>query len=180
MGYGRLDETLRWYAIHTHHRQEDRAETNLMAWKIETFHPKLRLQRHHRYTGNQMRLTKSLFPQYIFARFHADRLFTKIRLTRGVHSVVNFGGDPVPIDDQIIALLQTQVREDGFVRIGEKLKSGDKVIIEDGPLKNFVAIFEREIEGTDRVMVLLSAISYQGRANVGRDTVKKATSIVRS
>ncbi len=59
------------------------------------------------------------------------------------------------------------------MRIGEKFRSGDKVIIEDGPLKGLIAIFEREIEGTDRVMVLLSARSYQGRAVGERDIVKK-------
>ena len=173
MGYEGLEDTLRWYAIHTHHRQEDRAETNLRAWKIETFLPRLRKRRYIQYRVSPIHLTESLFPQYIFARFNADKLFRKIRLTRGVHSVVNFGGDPVPIDDEIIAVLRAQVREDGFVRIEEKLSSGDKVIIKDGPLKNIAAIFDREIEGTERVMVLLAAISYQGRAVIERDLVKK-------
>ena len=31
-----------WYAIHTHPKQENRAESNLQAWNVETFIPRIR------------------------------------------------------------------------------------------------------------------------------------------
>nr|QEO74513.1 hypothetical protein [uncultured bacterium] len=115
-----------------------------------------------------------MFPGYIFARFDADRLLHKVWYTRGVHSVIGFGGSPSPIADEVINLLQTQVGEDGYIKLGDDLKRGDKIVVTEGPLKNFVGVFERRMQGSERVMVLLDTVSYQGRLAVESDAVKKA------
>jgi hypothetical protein len=47
------------------------------------------------------------------------------------------------------------------------------VVIRDGPLANLVGIFERDVEDGDRVLMLLTAISYQGRVTVDRHLLKK-------
>jgi transcription antitermination factor NusG len=64
--------------------------------------------------------------------------------------------------------------KDNFVRIDEEIRPGDKVVIKDGPLKNFAGIFEREMKDTDRVRLLLEAVSYQAHIEIERDLVKKA------
>src|SRR5437588_5435367 len=113
-----------WYVIQTHPRQEDRAESNLRAWRVETFNPRIKEPRHQRYTGELIYLSKPLFPRYIFARFMANRLLNKIWFTRGVRSVVSFGGSATPVDDQIIDLIKARIGDDGFVQIGRELKTG--------------------------------------------------------
>jgi transcriptional antiterminator RfaH len=173
MNNGTQNETPRWYAIRTHSKQEHRAEDNLRAWKVETFAPKFQARRYS--NGALVRTVKPLFPGYIFARFSVNELLHKVRFTRGVSSIVCFGGNPTPVDDQIIDIIKTQIGEGGFVRLGEKLKVGDAVVIKDGPLKNFTGIFERELVHTDRVMLLLTTISYQSHVVIERELVRKVS-----
>ena len=97
----------------------------------------------------------------------------KIWFTRGVQSVVSFGGVPSRVDDEIIDFLRARVDRDGFVRLGEELKPGDKVIMKGGVLDNLVGIFEREMNDSERVMVLLQTINYQGHVIVERSSVRK-------
>jgi transcriptional antiterminator RfaH len=163
----------RWYAIHTKPKQEGRADSNLRAWRVETFTPRVK-ERRYTSAGEVRYGLKPLFPQYIFARFDASRLLNKVYFTRGVHSVVRFGSDdPTPIDDEIIAIIHSRVGTNGVIDLGEKFKAGDRIVINDGPLKNFIGIFEREVKESDRVMILLSTIKYQAHLLLERESVKK-------
>ena len=171
MQYEKAVDNSRWYAVHTHPRQEDRANNNLMAWDVETFSPKIKTKYSNPYTGLPTFVSKPLFPRYIFACFEADRLLGKVLFTRGVHSVVSFGGVPAQINNEIISFIQSQVAEDGFVRVGEQFKTGDQVIIKDGPLRSLTGVFERQVKGSDRVLILLSSIHYQGSVVVEREHI---------
>ena len=162
-----------WFLINTLPRQEARADSNLRAWQVETFSPKLKENHYNHYTGKPSCVIKPLFPGYIFARFAADNLLQKVRYTRGVQSVVSFGSGPTPVDEQVVSLLRSRVKEDGFVRVGESFLPGDEVIVQHGPLKDFVGILEQEMKDTDRVMILLKTVSYQARIVVGRDMIRK-------
>lgn len=173
MSYQNAGNNARWYAVKTRPKQENRAESNLVAWNIETLSPKVRERCKHPYLDTSIYVTKPLFPGYLFARFDADTLLHKIWFTRGVQSVVSFGGEVTPIEDEIIEFIQAQVNEEGFVNIGEPLQMGDKVRITDGPLKSLVGIFEHELKDSERVMILLETVSYQGRLVVARDHVTK-------
>jgi transcriptional antiterminator RfaH len=167
-------EDLRWYAVRANPQQEERAAGNLDAWGVETFSPRLKKGRRNEFTGVVTYFSKPMFPGYLFARFDAERLLHKVWYTRGVHSVIGFGGSPAPIDDEVLELLQAQVGEDGYVRLGDELNPGDKIVVTQGPLKNFVGVFERRMKGSERVMMLLDTVNYHGRLVVESDAVKKA------
>ena len=164
-------ESACWYVIYTHARQEDRAESNLRAWKVETFTPKVKTRYFNCYTGSRYEI-KPLFPRYIFARFNLQDLYHKIQYTRGVHSLVNFNGNPAPVGDEIIALMKSRIR-DGVVCLEDRLTDGDKVLVEDGPLRSFTGIFERELKDTDRVRILLQTVNYQAHFEVDRYMIRK-------
>ena len=164
-----------WYALHTNPNQESRAYSNLRGWNIEAFAPRIKERRINPFNGVSTFVTRPLFPRYIFARFSVNALLHKIMFTRGVASVVSFGGRPTPVADEIIEVIQLQVGEDGCVKIGETFKYGDRVMIKEGPLKNFVGIFEREFNQSERVRLLLTAVSYQTHLEVERAFVKKVS-----
>ena len=166
-------DAARWYALQTHALQEDRAAENLNAWGVETFAPKYKERRSNAFTGRPVYFTRSLFPRYMFARFDAGRMLRKVWFTRGVAQVVGFGDGPSPVDDEIIELIKSRVGDDGFVQFDEELKRGDKVVIRDGPLTNLVGVFESDLEDGDRVMMLLTAISYQCHFTIERELLKK-------
>ena len=90
-----------------------------------------------------------------------------------MQSVVSLGDGPTPVDEKIINLIQSNVGQDGFISTAEEFKYGDEVILQEGPLRNIVGIFQRGIKSSDRVMILLTTITYQSRIIIGRDGVKK-------
>src|SRR5262249_16001473 len=154
-------------------RQEDRAESNLNSFGVETFAPRFKESRRNFYTGEVTQHAKPLFPNYIFAKFRANDLYQKVRYTRGIRQIVSFAGYLTAIDKAVIHMIRSRIKEDGFIRIEGDLKLGDEVIIKDGPLKNFVGIFEREMKGADRVRILIQTVSYQAHVEIEKDLVKK-------
>jgi transcriptional antiterminator RfaH len=164
----------RWYALHTKPKEEDRADANLKSWSVETFAPKVKAGRPSAARARSGGRGKHLFPQYIFARFDLNQSLHKVRFTRGVDKVVSFDGAPVPMDDEIIELIRSQEGADGFIEIREQFKAGEQVMVKDGPLKNLVGCFTREVDDFSRIEILLTAISYQGRAIVERESIRKS------
>lgn len=162
-----------WYAIYTKPKEEQRAELNLVAHGVETLAPKVLDRRTNEFSGRPTYFVKPLFPRYIFARFDAERTLRKVHYTRGVHSIVSLNGEPVKVDEGIIEVIKSRIREDGFVKIGEDLNVSDKVMVKSGTLKNFQGIFERRVKAKDRIMILLTAISYQGRISIEEQMVEK-------
>jgi len=169
-----LDEIPQWYVIHTHPKQEDRAEHNLRAWQIESFTPRCRQRRYNQFTGQPTYVTKPLFPQYIFARLNNSHLL-KIRFTRGVHSIVSCGDIPVTVDDELIQTIKSREDADGYVRLVEELESGDGVVVKSGPFRGITGVFERRLKDAERVMILLHAVSYQSHIIVEREIIQKLT-----
>ena len=63
--------------------------------------------------------------------------------------------------------------QDGLVVLEtQSFKSGDRVLIHDGPFDGFQAIFKKELTGTERVVLLLQAVSYQARVLIDRNFVE--------
>lgn len=164
-----------WYVVHTHPKQENRAESNLRAWNVETFFPKIRDTRFNEFSSKPAYVIKPLFPGYLFARFVMGNLLHKIRYTRGVHSVVCVGDTPASIDDAAIEIIAAQIDGEGFVKLGDELKPGTKVLIQAGPFKGFTGIFEREAKDTDRIKILLDSVCYQAHVEIERRLVKSVT-----
>lgn len=162
-----------WYAVYTKPKQEERADSNLRAWNVKTFAPKIREKRLNPFTGRPTFITKPLFSRYIFAHFTASTLLHQVCFTRGVQGVVCSGGSPSPVDDDIIEFIKSREDEHGYVKLSEELLPGDKVIISQGHLKDFAGIFEGEISEQDRVAILLTTINYQARVVVERDQVRR-------
>ena len=162
-----------WYVIYTKPQQESRAESNLRAWNIETFAPKIREPRYNEFTGKPTYVTKPFFPRYIFARLSAGVMPHRAGFVRGVQSVVGFGAGPVPVDEEMIKIIRARVGDDGLVKIGEPLAPGDRVTVDGGPVRDLIGIFEREVSAGERVHILLAAAKYQCHLSVQREAVRK-------
>ena len=166
-----------WYLLQTHPKQEDRAEGHLKSLGIEILAPRVEERRLNFYTGAVTRHVKPLFPSYLFAKFRASDLYHKVRYSRGVRQLVSFGDFLTIIDERVITMIQSRIREDGFAKVDtdEDLKPGDLVVIKDGPLKTFAGIFEREMKGAERVRILIQTVSYQAHVEIERYMVKKVS-----
>lgn len=160
------ESNLHWYVLYTNPKQEERASKNLNAWQIETLAPLVKQRSYNSFTGEPYYTVKPLFPRYIFVKLDLEKLYHKVRFTRGGQDFICFGEGPVVIDERIIEIVRSRVSDDGFVRIHEGFKYGDKVRINEGPMKDFIGVFEREMNGPERVSILLNAVSYQARVEV--------------
>jgi transcriptional antiterminator RfaH len=167
------DTNVAWFVVYTKTNEEQRAEQNLKAWGLEVFNPRTKHKQVNKFTGKAIYFSRSLFPRYIFARFDAETLLHKVSNSRGVVRVLSIDYAPVPVDDEIVALIQSKV-EDGFVRMDEPFKRGDEVQITDGSLKGINGIFDRTMKDDSRVMILLTMINYQASLVVKRDLVQLA------
>ena len=168
MSRATLTDISQWYAIHTHPKQENHAESNLKTWNMKIFLPRIRDYRFNEFTYEPSYFTKPLFPGYLFARFALNNLFHKVRFTRGVHSVVCIGSDPAPVDDSVVEIIAAQIDEAGFVKIGAGLEPGAKVLIQAGPFRGLTGIFEREASAADRIKILLDCVNFQAHVEVER------------
>lgn len=162
----------RWYVIHTHAKQEGRAESNLLAWNVETFVPRYRVRLRNEFKSEPSYTARPLFPGYIFARLSSFDMFHKVRYTRGVHNILSMGNRPIALDDAIITTMMARADADGLIKLEDEIKSGDEVIVNGSAFSGFVAIFDRRMKDTERVVVLLKT-AYQFSVVLPRSSVIK-------
>ncbi|MFZ6016338.1 MAG: transcription termination/antitermination protein NusG [Nitrospirota bacterium] len=148
-----------WYTIYTKHRHEDSVASRLQDIRLEVLNPRLK---HRKYQRNRLiEVIEPLFPCYLFANFDKDKYSHLINYTRGVRYIVG-KGNPIVVHDEIINTIRDRMENGNLIVIKpQRFEKGEKVIIKDGPFKDFYGIFEREVKGPERVMILLDAIYYK-------------------
>jgi transcriptional antiterminator RfaH len=144
-----------WYAIYTKPKAEDATARLLSNAGIEVLNPKIRVKKYLR--KKYAEAIEQLFPCYVFANFDTATHSHMIRYTRGVRYVVG-KESPLIVHAEIITAIRERMK-DGIVQpeSGQYLH-GDKVMIKEGPFKDFYGIFERHLPGRDRAMILLEAL----------------------
>jgi transcriptional antiterminator RfaH len=137
-----------WYAVRTKSRCEAFAEANLQRLGVEVFLPMLKA-----YKKTPMAHCKSvtpLFPGYLFVRCAMPAQYRAVSYA-------------TIVDDSIIDSIKRQVVS-GVIQIADdRLVPGKAVRIHEGSLCGLDAVFEKKLSGSNRVVLLLKAISYQAR-----------------
>jgi transcription antitermination factor NusG len=148
-----------WYAVYTKPKREASVAFQLQNIGIEVLNPKLRSRRYRR--NRFIEVIEPLFSCYIFANFEKDNYFHLITYTRGVRYIVG-KKNPVIVPVEVIKAIKESMGEDNIIVVKPRtFKKGDRVIIREGPFKDFCGIFEREIKSCERVMLLLSTLNYK-------------------
>lgn len=149
-----------WFAIQTKSHREDAAAMNIGRLGLEVFLP---MMRGEKVVFEAVRtVVKPLFPGYLFARFCPGTYLHVIRYARGVQRVVCTAQMPLPVDESIIEAIRLRIGKDGYVRMKpRRLRRGEPVIIQEGPLQGITGIFDRELNDRDRVAILLVSIKFQ-------------------
>jgi len=150
---------MNWYALYTKPRSEDLVASRLQDIGIEILNPKLQSKK---YQGNKVgEVIEPLFPCYLFANFEKEKYSHLITYTRGVRYIVG-KSHPVVMHNEVIGTIKEGMEDGNIVVIRPKrFERGERVFIREGPFKDFYGIFEREIKGHERVMILLDSISYK-------------------
>ncbi len=145
---------MNWYVVQTKPQSERRVEAKLAFRSVETFLPRIENP-----SRRGLVRIEPLFPGYLFV--HVDRLpasLDAVRWTPGVRRILSAGGEPAPLDDQVINTIRSRLGEEGFVRVGLPFGPGDQVRITDGPMAGLSGILERLTSRAGRVRVLLGLL----------------------
>jgi transcriptional antiterminator RfaH len=119
---------------------------------------------------------RPFFPSYGFLVFEFPDQYQMVKYTRGIKRVVGNKKGPIPVPDEVIR--EIRAREIGGLieleKHGLMPQVGDEIEVAEGPLKGLKGIFQKEIDDKERVMILLSYVSYQGQLLIEKKKLKKA------
>jgi transcription antitermination factor NusG len=148
-----------WYAIYTKPGREDSVAFLLKNIGIDVLNPKLKSKKYKK--NRLIEAVETLFPCYLFAEFNKQQYAHLITYTRGVRYIVG-KKDPIRVHEDVIVAIKEGMKENGIIIIKPfRFDRGNRVLIKDGPFKDFYGIFEREIKGPERVMIFLSTLNYR-------------------
>ena len=148
-----------WYAIYTKPGKEDIIAYRLREIGMEVLNPKLKIRKYKR--NKLVDVTEPLFPCYLFANFDKEKFTHLITYTRGVRYIVG-KKNPIVVHDEIIHTIKEGMEEGDIIVIKPmRFQKGDRVLIREGPFKDFYGIFEKEIKGPQRALILLETIHYK-------------------
>ena len=128
-----LFKTNRWYLLSTKSRSEKIAYYNLYKQDHETFLPTL----------THTNKPEPLFPGYIFVKPRLGSSYVSIKSTRGVKQFIRFGDIFPGISESLIEFLRTRIEHfETLAMHQKKYQKGQIVYVENGPFKNFEAVFD--------------------------------------
>ena len=154
-----LQEGLRWYTIRTKPKKEAAVADWLRSLDLEVFLPWLRC-RQRLGTRYQWGLAP-LFPGYLFCRLDLILSGKAVRYAPGVKDFVRFGPRFAEMGEDILQSLRERC-PNGVAQVQPPLyRSGETVMIREGPFAGVEGLFECEMKGSERVAVLLDLLGRQ-------------------
>lgn len=165
-----MNDDLHWFCLRTKPKTERITSTLLRAEVgIEVFCPFLRFERARR--SGRVWVTEAMFPGYLFARFRYQTQFRQIQATRGVMTIVSFGGAPSVVSEGIVHELRGLVKDEETVLIEPTVEIGEEVNVVDGPFRGIKAVVSRVMPGRERVALLLEVLGMEREVEVGLKSV---------
>jgi transcriptional antiterminator RfaH len=148
---------LNWYVFQSKARKERFLCEQLRIREIETFFPCIPAKS----ANSGYPKLQPYFPGYVFARLNLEACGqSTLDWLPGAVRIVNFGGEPVSVQDYLIQMLREHVEAITRLRpdISNSFHPGDLVMIQAGPFSGYEAIFNAHLPGRQRAEVLLKML----------------------
>ncbi len=159
--------TTEWYVLQTKPRKEEFVAGQLVGRRVEIFFPRL-MESVHSGQNRQERVAP-MFPSYLFVRVDVVGHGKGMRYTPGVKDFLRCDGEPEPVAPEIVASLRDRIGPSGiFQPPPPHLEPGDRLRIDEGPLRGMDVIFEQDLSGSERVAVLLAEVNLHARVVLSR------------
>ena len=157
-----------WYVVYTKPRQEAVALENLERQGYQAYLPRWKVAKRKNSVFESF--IEPFFPRDLFIHMNQTRdNWAPIRSTRGVSGIVRFAGQPKPVPNELISMLQRNENNESLQAVSEKSwKPGEEVDVEEGAFAGYRCIF-LEARSMDRVRVLLDILGKQTRATLNRN-----------
>jgi transcriptional antiterminator NusG len=159
-----------WYVLHTKSRHEKVVNEGLLKKSIEVYLPLVTVRSKRR--DRKVMIRVPLFPGYIFVRtdLHPDSHLEVVKTAGAVRLIGNKQG-PVPVPDETVNSLQIMVESNHLVTTGNRLKSGDQVMVVYGPFAGVVGTFVR-YGSKGRVIVNIEALGQYAGVEVNEEDIE--------
>jgi len=129
-----------WYAVYTKSRYEQKVFKALTEKSIIAFLPKVETL--SRRKDRRKKIWLPLFPGYVFFRIPWDlKIYWEVLKTDGVVKTLTMGGTPAPVPEVEIRSVKIAVESLLPLFPHPFVREGDRVVIEEGPLKGAQGIF---------------------------------------
>jgi transcriptional antiterminator RfaH len=162
-----------WYILQTKPHKEAAVESSLRAVVTDVYLP--RIVERVRAGPTMQRRVSPMFPSYLFARLSIDSLGKTVRYTQGVRDFVRFGGLAQAVAPEIVDAIRNRIGPQGVYRPPPvRFQAGERLQINGGPLRGLEVVFEREMNGPERVAVLLSEVQLAARIILESNVLSKA------
>lgn len=157
-----------WYALAVRGRYEKSVARNLSERGYDSFLPLHTCAR--RWSDRIQLLQLPLFPNYVFCRCD---LRDKLRIVNipGVLSFVAIGNIPQPVNEHEMTALQAVVRSGLLLKPWPFLEVGQRVVIQDGPLRNLEG-FLAQIRDHDELIVNVTLLRRAVGVSIERSWVR--------
>ena len=163
-----------WYALYTKPQMEQRVSAILQAKGMETYVPTIPVYKGRRRTEK----SRAFFSCYLFARMDLSIVgYSSIAWTPGLRKIVSFGGQPAVVRDEVIETIRHRLErmEVSGYPVAQSFKSGDRVVIKSGPLRELEAIFDKSLSSSDRARVLVDILGRLTACEIELDRLEKVT-----
>ncbi|TAJ75711.1 hypothetical protein EPO44_21870, partial [bacterium] len=140
-----LEGGLRWYVIRAKPRKETVVEKRIADLGLEVFLPWLRSRRR---VGSRYQWGLApLFSGYFFCRLDMVLSGKAVRYAPGVKDFVKFGSRIAEVGEEVIQAIRERC-PGGVAEIKPRpYRTGEPVLIKEGPFASLEAVFEREMVG---------------------------------
>lgn len=161
-----------WYLVHTKSKKESSVQGQLSEWLPDVLLPMLKVR--VRRWGKLVPSIIPLFPCYVFAFADLSYSYARLKYTNGVRDIVCGGNEPLVVPESIIHKVKQHCQQGPIVMPLRRLVKGEPVVIAEGSLQGFEAVFEQYLSGSQRVALLLSSATSAVRVVVPADSVESA------
>jgi transcription antitermination factor NusG len=171
-----VQDSFPWYAVRVRPRYEKRVAVSLESKGIHTLLPLYVSRR--RWCDRVKQIELPLFDGYLFCQTNPE-VRLPVLVTPGVIHFVGSGNTPIPIDQHEIEELQTLVRAGSAALPWPFMREGDRVRVEEGPLRNLEGILVHN-DGTDQVVISVTLLQRSVAVRVDRAWLRPMRSWLRA
>ncbi|MDH4198278.1 MAG: hypothetical protein OEW05_12755 [Candidatus Aminicenantes bacterium] len=155
-----------WFVVNTKPKKELRVEMIFREAGFAIYCPKYA----------EERMVKPFFPGYCFLFFDHPAELRLVSYTRGVKKVVGNRAGAIAIPAEAVEAIRAREKA-GLIELqkyGDEPRVGDEIEVVEGPLRGLKGVFQREVGERERVMILLSYVSYQGQLLIEKKKLRRA------
>jgi transcriptional antiterminator NusG len=146
-----------WYVVYSQPHREEIARLHFRLKGLECFSPRLLLPGPVRRNNRAV----SLFPNYLFVRIDLSSEYHQVIWSPGVKYLISAGGNPLPLNDDVVQYLRQRTNSDEIIIASSNLKVGQKVQIGGGPFDGLEGILQDPPDSRGRVKVLMTLLNRQ-------------------